>query len=443
MNEEFHYRNGELFCEDVPATLIAQKAGTPVYIYSRNHFLRQYQAIVDAFAEVDPLVCYSVKANSNLGLLRSMALAGSGFDCVSKGEIYRALRAGAEPSKIVFAGVGKTPDEIDYALEQGILVFNVESEAELEAISDVAARRKCEAPIALRINPDVDPRTHKYISTGKRENKFGIDLARAEACAKRIRELKNLKLIGLHLHIGSQITYADRHAEAIDKVTPFIEHLRERDFPLEFINVGGGYGISYHSGEGLPIGDFAAQMAPRIKALDLRMLCEPGRYISGNGGVLLTQVIYDKPSGDKHFLIVDGAMNDLLRPSIYTAFHMAWPVKHQGLPDGAALGEDSPLKEEHLGDDAVIYDVVGPICESGDYFALGRKLPRMNEGELVSIFSAGAYGMSMASNYNTRGRPAEVIVDGDKFWIARERETIEDTIRGERLTAGEVFSTDA
>ena len=443
MNEEFHYKNGELFCEGVPVQQIAAKVGTPVYIYSQNHFLKQHQAIVEGFKEVDPLVCYSVKANSNLGLLRAMALAGSGFDAVSKGEVYRALRAGADPQKIVFAGVGKQPEEIDYALEQGILMFNVESEAELETISKAAAKRKCEAPIALRINPDVDPKTHKYISTGKRENKFGIDIARAEACAKRIKELKNLRLRGLHLHIGSQITYADRHAEAIDKVTPFINSLKKQDFPLEFLNVGGGFGISYHPGEGLPIGDFAKAMAPKIKALGLKMLCEPGRFISGNGGVMLTQVIYDKPSGDKHFLIVDGAMNDLLRPSIYQAFHLAWPVKSPGLPDGAALANNSPLTDKNLGKDAVTYDVVGPICESGDYFALGRKLPKMNDGELLCVFSAGAYGYTMASNYNTRGRPPEVIVDGDKYWVSRQREKLEDLIRGERLTPSETFSAKA
>ncbi|MCB9896111.1 MAG: diaminopimelate decarboxylase [Planctomycetes bacterium] len=442
MNEEFHYKGGELYCEGVPVQQIAMKTGTPVYVYSQNHFLKQHAAIVDAFHEVDPLVCYSIKANSNLGLLRAMALAGSGFDAVSKGEVYRALRAGAEPGKIVFAGVGKTPDEIDYALEQGILMFNVESEAELEAISRVAAKRKMEAPVALRINPDVDPKTHKYISTGKRENKFGIDLDRAEACAKRIKELKNLRLRGLHLHIGSQITYADRHAEAIDKVTPFIKSLKQQDFPLEFLNVGGGYGISYHIGEGLPIADFAAQMAPRIKALGLKMLCEPGRFISGNGGILLTQVVYDKPSGDKDFLIVDAAMNDLLRPSIYQAYHLAWPVKSPGLPDGGALSDDSPIDEAGPGD-GITYDVVGPVCESGDYFALGRNLPKMNEGELLAIFSCGAYGMAMASNYNTRGRPAEVIVDGNQYWVAHDRETIEDVIRGERLTPRETFSAKA
>lgn len=439
MNEEFHYKGGELYCENVPVTRVAERIGTPVYIYSVNHFTRQAQSIATAFAEVNPLVCYSVKANSNLGLLRAMALAGTGFDAVSKGEVYRALRAGAEPQKIVFAGVGKQADEIDYGLQQGILMFNVESEAELELISKVAGKRKAEAPIALRLNPDVDPKTHKYIATGKRENKFGIDLDRAEKCLARIRDLKNLRLRGIHIHIGSQITQTDRHAEAIDKVTPFIEKARKADFPLEYLNVGGGFGISYQPGEGLAIGEFAKVMVPRIKALGLKMLSEPGRFISGNGGILLNRVVYDKPSGDKNFLIVDGAMNDLLRPSIYQAYHLSWPVKQAGLADGAALGANSPLTEAAAGKDAVTYDVVGPVCESGDYFALGRKLPRMKEGELLAVFSAGAYGFSMSSNYNTRGRPAEVIVNGNEYWVARDRETLEDQIRGERLTPRETW----
>jgi diaminopimelate decarboxylase len=439
MNEEFHYKGSELFCENVPVARIADKVGTPVYIYSQNHFLNQFKAIQEAFKEVEPLVCYAIKANGNLGILRAMALAGSGFDCVSKGEIYRALRAGASPDKIVFAGVGKQAYEIDYALEQGILMFNVESESELELISKVAGKRKVEAPIALRLNPDVDPKTHKYISTGKRESKFGIDLQRAEKCLARIKELKNLRLRGLHIHIGSQITQSDRHAEAIDKITALVNKVKKGDFPLEFINVGGGFGISYKPGEGQPIGEFAKQMAPKIRAMGLKMLSEPGRFISGNGGILLTRVVFDKPSGDKNFLIVDGAMNDLLRPSIYQAYHLAWPAKQQGVPDGAALGDKSPLTDANLGKDAVTYDVVGPVCESGDYFALDRKLPRMKEGDLLAIFSAGGYGMAMASNYNTRGRPPEVIVNDGEFWIARDRETIEDQLRAERLTPAEVF----
>lgn len=439
MNQEFHYKGGELHCEDVPVARIAAKVGTPAYIYSKKHFITQLRSLRDAFADCQPLVCYSVKTNGNLGLLRIMALEQAGFDCVSGGEIYRALRAGADPAKIVFAGVGKRADEIEYALEQNILMFNVESEPELELISKVAARRKTEARIALRLNPDVDPKTHQYISTGKRENKFGIDLERAKACLARVRELKNLRLIGLHIHIGSQITQADRHAEAIDKITPFINEVKAADFPLEYINVGGGFGISYKPGEGLPIAEFAKVMAPKLKALGLKMVSEPGRYIAGNGGALITSVVFDKASGDKDFLIVDAAMNDLLRPSIYQAFHLAWPVKHKGLPDGAVLGEKSPLKDEAVAKDGIVCDVVGPICESGDYLALGRKLPRMAEGDLLAVFSAGAYGFSMASNYNTRGRAVEVIVDGNEYWVARERETIEDLIRGERLVPAQTF----
>lgn len=444
MTSEFHYKNGQLYCEDTPVSQIAANVGTPCYIYSQSHFIRQAKALTEAFKEVDPLLCYSIKTNSNLGILRAMAIAGVGFDAVSRGEIYRAVRAGADPKKIVFAGVGKREDEIDYALEVGILMFNVESEAELETISRVAAKRKCEAPIALRINPDVDPKTHKYIATGKRENKFGIDLQRAESCLTRIKELKNLRLRGLHIHIGSQIIGTDRHAEAIQKITPFIEKVKKSDFPLEFLNVGGGFGISYKPGEAPDFSVFAEQMLPKIKATGLKMLSEPGRSIAGNGGVFITKVVYDKPSGEKNFLIVDGAMNDLLRPSIYEAFHFAWPVVSKGLKDGAALAADSPLKPM-VSDGpkgGTTYDIVGPICESGDYLALGRKLPKMISGELLCVFSAGAYGASMASNYNTRGRPPEVIVEGGEFWVARDREKIEDLIRGERLTAREVFKAE-
>lgn len=440
MTEAFHYKGGELFCDNVPVAALAQKFGTPAYIYSQTHFVRQVQAIKKAFAEVDPLVCYAVKANSNLALLRAMVLAGASFDTVSKGEIYRALRAGADPAKIVFAGVGKQADEIDFGLEKGILMFNVESEPELELISRVAAKRKVEAPIAMRINPDVDPQTHKYISTGKSENKFGIDIKRAEACLDRIRELKNLRLKGVHIHIGSQILKDDRHAEAIDRVLPFIEKARKMDFPLEYLNIGGGFGIAYDVGQGTPIEAFAKVLVPKIKATGLKMVSEPGRFISGNGGILLTQVIYVKHSAEKDFLIVDGAMNDLIRPTIYQAFHKIWPARQANLPDGGALGADSPLIDKNLGDKPQVYDVVGPICESSDYFAQGRKLPRMAEGELVAVFSAGAYGATMASNYNTRGRAPEVIVNGREYWLARERETIEDQIRGERLTPREVFT---
>ncbi|HRJ77683.1 MAG: Diaminopimelate decarboxylase [Planctomycetes bacterium] len=429
MPEHFTYKNGQLYCENVPVKALADKLGTPLYVYSQSHFTGQVEAIKQAFAEVDPLICYSVKANACLGLLRAMARVGCGFDAVSKGEIYRALRAGADPRMIVFAGVGKRDDEIDYALEKGILMFNVESESELTAISRVAARRGVEAGIALRLNPDVDPKTHKHISTGKRESKFGIDIERAKASLKRIRELKNLRLKGVHLHIGSQITENDRHAEAIAKVVPFIKEVKAADFPLEYINVGGGYGISYRGSEGLNITDFAAKMLPHIKETGLKMACEPGRYVSGNGGILLTRVIFDKPSGDKNFLIVDAAMNDLIRPAIYDAYHKIWPVQSEFAPDA-----------EIAGDAGRVYDVVGPVCESTDVFAKARRLPATNEGELLAIFSAGAYGMAMSSTYNQRPRAAEVIVQGDKFWVARERESIEDLIRGERLTPREVFS---
>ncbi|NUQ36154.1 MAG: diaminopimelate decarboxylase [Planctomycetaceae bacterium] len=428
-NEFFRYDGDQLMCEGIAADELAGKFGTPLYVYSAGAFRKQYREIADSFSAVKPLVCYSIKSCSNLSILKLLKEEGAAFDCVSKGEVMRALKIGADPKTLVFAGVGKTEDEIEHALRVGILMFNVESESELTAISRVAARRGVEAGIALRLNPDVDPKTHKHISTGKRESKFGIDIERAKASLKRIRELKNLRLKGVHLHIGSQITENDRHAEAIAKVVPFIKEVKAADFPLEYINVGGGYGISYRGSEGLNITDFAAKMLPHIKETGLKMACEPGRYVSGNGGILLTRVIFDKPSGDKNFLIVDAAMNDLIRPAIYDAYHKIWPVQSEFAPDA-----------EIAGDAGRVYDVVGPVCESTDVFAKARRLPATNEGELLAIFSAGAYGMAMSSTYNQRPRAAEVIVQGDKFWVARERESIEDLIRGERLTPREVFS---
>jgi len=422
MPEHFTYKNGQLYCENVPVKALADKLGTPLYVYSQSHFTGQVEAIKQAFAEVDPLICYSVKANACLGLLRAMARVGCGFDAVSKGEIYRALRAGADPRMIVFAGVGKRDDEIDYALEKGILMFNVESESELTAISRVAARRGVEAGIALRLNPDVDPKTHKHISTGKRESKFGIDIERAKASLKRIRELKNLRLKGVHLHIGSQITENDRHAEAIAKVVPFIKEVKAADFPLEYINVGGGYGISYRGSEGLNITDFAAKMLPHIKETGLKMACEPGRYVSGNGGILLTRVIFDKPSGDKNFLIVDAAMNDLIRPALYQAYHGIRAVRETG--------------------ETLFGDLVGPVCESGDFFAQERELPAVQAGDLLAVPASGAYQLSMASNYNAALRPAVVWLAAGEAHLVQRRETVADLLARE-ATPGLTFGPDA
>lgn len=421
---EFAYRNGTLFAENVPVKTLARKFGTPLYVYSKNHFLGQFDAIKKAFSELNPIVCYAIKANANFSMMQEMARAGAGFDTTSKGEIQRSIKAGADPKKIVFAGVGKRDDEIEYALDEGILMFTVESEPELDAINAIAARRKQVAQVALRINPDVDPKTHKHISTGKRENKFGVDIPRAKKAIEQVKKLNSLKLAGLHMHIGSQITEFDKHSEAIDKIAELVKFAREAGIKLEYLDVGGGYGIAYKNeqGEGPPIGEFARLMIPRIKATGLKLIMEPGRYICGNGGVLVTTVLYDKPSGDKNFLAVDAAMNDLIRPSIYEAYHKIWPVD-------ATLPVDAPLD----GQTGLKYDVVGPICESTDFLAKERMLPKSKRGDLLAVFSAGAYGFTMSSNYNQRTRAAEVIVDGNKFWLSRERETLEDLMRHDVL----------
>lgn len=418
MNEFFDYNDaGQLMCEGVSAEALSKEYGTPLYVYSAGAFRKQYNDLANAFAEVNPLVCYSVKANSTLGVLKVLKDEGSGFDCVSMGEIMRCLKIGADPKKLVFAGVGKTPAEIEFAINTGILMFNVESENELETIGAVAKTLGKTAGIALRLNPDVDPKTHTYITTGKRENKFGIDFARAEACLARIKDHPGLELKGVHLHIGSQITIDSPHAEAVAKVAPFIQKIKDEGHPIEFMNVGGGFGISYEGDEGLPISAFAEKLVPAVKATGLRMVTEPGRFIAGNSGIMLSRVIYLKKSGDKTFAIVDGAMNDLLRPSIYNAFHRVWPA-------------DQAYRKMNAGE-GVNVDVVGPICESGDFFAKDRQLPAMKEGELIAVFSTGAYGFVMASNYNTRPRAAELLVDGDKVTVVRKRETYDDLLAHE------------
>lgn len=418
MNEFFHYDNdGNLRCEGLLASKLADTYGTPLYIYSANAFRTQYRALATAFAEVNPLVCYSVKANSTLAILNLLKEEGSGFDVVSRGELIRCLKIGADPKKIVFAGVGKTEDEIRFAIESGILMFNVESENELALIGRVAKALGKKAGIALRLNPDVDPKTHKHITTGTRENKFGIDFARAEASLDIVRQYESLELKGIHLHVGSQITIPTPQAEAITKTSAFVQKVKDQGFPLEFINVGGGFGISYKGTEGLPISAFAEKMLPVIKATGLRMVTEPGRFIAGNSGIMMIRVIYTKKSGDKVFAICDGAMNDLLRPSLYEAYHRIWPA-------------NTPYKELPEGEGQLV-DIVGPVCESGDYLGKERRLPKLNEGDLISVFSAGAYGFAMASNYNTRPRAAELLVDGTSVRVIRQRETYEDLLSHE------------
>jgi diaminopimelate decarboxylase len=423
--DHFLYRNGQLYCEDLPVAQLAEEYGTPLYLYSQGAIVGSLKALQTAFAELEPLVCYSVKANSNLSILKVMAEAGSGFDVVSGGELYRVLKAGGDPRRTVFAGVGKTDEEIAAGLRAGVLMFNVESEAELDAIVRVASAEGKVAPIALRVNPDVDPKTHRYISTGKKESKFGMDIARSLALGQSIRDNRNVELSGVHMHIGSQITTVDPYAGAAGKAVELIGQFRAMGHPITWFNMGGGFGINYRGHEAREIAEFARVVVPAIKATGCRLLMEPGRVIAGNAGILVSRVLYTKQSGDKRFLIQDAAMNDLIRPALYESFHRIWPVR---VPEGLPAPPDD-YEAAIAGTEP--WDVVGPVCESGDFLAKDRALPRLDRGDLLAVFSAGAYGMVMASNYNTRPRAAEVLVNGSTARLVRRRETYEDLVEQE------------
>jgi len=423
--EPFPYRDRQLYCEDVPVAELAARYGTPLYVYSQSAILETLNSLRSAFADVDPLVCYSVKANSNLGILKVMAEHGSGFDVVSGGELHRVKLAGGDPERTVFAGVGKTNDEIVAGLEAGVLMFNVESEGELEAIARVAAAMNRVAPIALRVNPDVDPRTHRYISTGKKESKFGMDIERSLRVAEAAVAMSSVRMIGMHMHIGSQITTTEPYAGAVAKGVELVGQLRGMGHPIGWYNMGGGFGISYKKSEARSIEEFAAAILPGVKATGCRLAIEPGRVIVGNAGILVSRVLYTKQSGDKRFLIQDAAMNDLIRPALYESFHRIWPVV-------AAPGLPAPPDDfEAAIPGTEPWDVVGPVCESGDFLAKDRSLPRLDRGDLLAIFSAGAYGMVMASNYNTRPRAAEVLVALRQSRLVRRRETYEDLVSQE------------
>jgi diaminopimelate decarboxylase len=423
--DHFHYRDGHLYCEDLPVADLADRFGTPLYVYSKAAFVGQLRAIQEAFAEVEPLVCYAIKANSNLSILRLMAEHGSGFDVVSGGELRRVEVAGGRPDRTVFAGVGKTDEEIAAGLKAGVLMFNVESEAELEAIARVAGSLGMVAPVALRVNPDVDPKTHKYISTGKKESKFGMDIDRSLVLAGRSAGNRSIAIIGVHMHIGSQITTTEAHAGAAVKAVDIIARFRAVGHPVSWFNMGGGFGIGYRGGEARPIAEFAAAVLPSIRATGCRLAMEPGRVIAGNSGILVSRVLYTKQSGEKRFLIQDAAMNDLIRPALYESFHRIWPVD---VPVGFPA---PPSDYEAAIERAQPWDVVGPVCESGDFLAKDRCLPPLDRGALLATFSAGAYGMVMASNYNTRPRAAEILVDGRNALLARRRETLDDLIAQE------------
>jgi len=441
----FHYRDGRLHCEDVDLARVAREFGTPLYIYSAGTILDHYRRLDAAIAELDHSICYAVKANSNRAILKLLADAGAGFDIVSGGELFRVLAAGGDSQRCTFAGVGKSLEEIEYALAQRVYSFNVESEAELEYIDRIAGAKNLRARVALRANPDVDPHTHEYISTGSRENKFGIALDQIGAVYERAAKMRNIDIVGVQMHIGSQITETQPFVDAINKIAPLVLELKAK-YGIEFFSIGGGVGIVYESSfmsgssdwwdsstrlrsprrptarqarksksEGaLSIQQYVDAILPPLRELNLRILLEPGRLLVGNAGVLLTRIRYIKRTGQKKFAIVDAGMNDLIRPALYHSFHEIVPVEEPG----------KSKNTEKI-------DIVGPVCETGDFFALDREMPELREGDLLAIMSAGAYGFVMASNYNSRPLPAEALVRGDKFALIRKRQTWEDLIRDE------------
>jgi diaminopimelate decarboxylase len=424
----FHYRGNKLYCEGVAIDALAKKYGTPLYIYSQGTLTDHFQKLDQALAPLDHLVCFAMKSNSNLAVLRVLANLGSGFDIVSGGELQRVIAAGGDPRKCIFAGVGKTEAEIEFALKQGVYSFNAESGPELVRINKVAARLKKVAPVAVRVNPNVEANTHSKITTGTYENKFGIAFEQVEGVYARASKLKNLKLRGFQMHIGSQITDVNPFEKAVKKVLPLVKKLKEKH-GLEFFSIGGGLGIVYNpalaSGSTqwwksskakniLTPQKYADRLVPLLKPLGMRILMEPGRFISGNAGVLVTRVEYVKRTGQKNFLIVDAAMNDLIRPAFYEAYH-----------------EIVPLTQRNGG--TIKSDVVGPICESGDYFAKDRPLPKLGEGDYLALLSAGAYGFVMASTYNTRSLAAEVLVNGKKTAVVRERQPVKEIWSGETV----------
>jgi diaminopimelate decarboxylase len=411
----FQPRGNELYAEDVRLADIAARVGTPCYVYSLATLRRHYRVFDHAFEQAPHVVCYSVKANSNLAVLRAFANEGSGFDIVSGGEFQRALAAGGDPRKIVFSGIGKTRDEMAAALRAGILAFNVESAAELDELDRVAGALGKKAPVSLRVNPDVDPKTHPYIATGMKKSKFGIEIARAIDEYERTRTLPNLEVVGVDCHIGSQLTDVAPFRDALSRVRALVLELRGRGFDIRYLDFGGGLGITYNDETPPEPKDYArALLGDGLENLGVTLLLEPGRVIVGNAGILLTRVLYNKETETKKFVIVDGAMNDLIRPSLYGAYQEIEPVVRRGRP-------------------SAVVDVVGPVCESGDFLAKDRELEAVDPGDLLAVRSAGAYGFVMASNYNTRPRGAEVLVDGSLWYVVRQRETFDDLVRGEAI----------
>ncbi|MBU4346490.1 MAG: diaminopimelate decarboxylase [Candidatus Omnitrophica bacterium] len=417
---EFKYVNNHLYCEKVKLEDLARRFGTPLYVYSYHTLIDHFIKLQTAFRQIEPLICYSVKANSNLAILKALVDKGAGLDIVSGGELFRALEAGCPADKIVYASVGKTDREIEEAVRKKILFFNVESGGELENINRISKRLNRVSGVAIRINPDVEPKTHKYITTGKLTNKFGIDFKSAERILLLCKRLTNIRISGLHIHIGSQITESSPYVSAITKMVDFIQRLRRKGVDLEYLNIGGGLGIVYDRETPQTAARFAARILPLLKETGLKIILEPGRFIAGNAGVLLTKVLYIKPTPKNKFVIVDAGMNDLIRPALYDAYHQIIPLK---------VSKYQSIKVSEK------VDIVGPICESADFFAKDRRLPKIKEADFLAIMGAGAYGFSMSSNYNSRLKAEEVLVVKDRVFTIRKRETRRDLISKETIPA--------
>ena len=415
----FEYRNGEMFAEGVPLKRIAREVGTPAYVYSLATLRRHFRVFDEAFSSVPHIICFSVKANSNIAVLRAFAREGSGFDIVSGGELFRALQAGGDAKKIVFSGVGKKKEEIEFALRSGILMFNVESEEELAALDEIAGALGVKAPISLRINPDVDPQTHPYISTGMKKAKFGVEIQNSIELYKRAAALPHVEVVGVDCHIGSQLTSVSPFVDALARVREYLDRvlvgsLKKEGAHIHYLDLGGGLGINYNDETPPHPEEYAKAIVQGLEGLDVTLILEPGRVIVGNAGILITEVQYVKETDAKKFVIVDGGMNVLIRPALYGSYQAILPVVESG-------GEK------------IIADVVGPICESGDFFAKDREVARPRRGDLLAVMSAGAYGFTMASNYNSHPKPPEVLVDGETYYVVRKRESLEDLIAGEMI----------
>jgi diaminopimelate decarboxylase len=423
--DHFSFRDRTLHCEDVPVRVLAETYGTPLFVYSKATLLHHLGQLQKAFAAADPLICYSVKTNGNLGICRLMAEHGAGFDVTSGGELYRALKAGGRGDKIVFAGTGKTDEELRAGLENNVFLFNVESEAELHNLAAVAKSLGKVAPVALRVNPDLPPKTHVKTDTSVKGAKFGLDIETILDVARGVVGNPHVRVVGLHMHLGSPILSTTPYREGVTKGLTLIEKLREQGHPISVLNMGGGFGIHYRKQEAQPAQAFAEVIVPAVRKAGCRLVLEPGRFVVGNAGLLLSRVIYTKDSGGKHIAIQDAAMNDLIRPTLYDSFHRIWPAEP---PAGVPAPPDD---YEAAIPGTVKQDIVGPVCESGDFLAKDRALPPLHRGDLLATFSAGAYGMAMSSNYNGRPRAAEVLVDGGMHRLIRRRETYEDLVRPE------------